>query len=310
MKYPFALLLIAVCLFGSSAAPVTRGASIARAESGPVLTPRIVLPGLVRDEPCRTEPLLELVTCGTRDGIRLWAASRTVAQLNAEVSALPPASRVQLATKVLDSNASGPIRTTLATAVDEILATPELGFYVEILAYTTVAIEGDGFFGGCNRVSLSQAAYSSLPPADARGVLMHELFHSFNCVNGGPFGALDEGSAIWIRCYAIPADCDPRASWAETTYGTKLWYRDIEHLPDYPIGGLRNPTQKLLDVYASMSTRDPAHLPWDSEARLSLCFDRYFAGLSRDVDFFEVWLPAQQAATQQMVLDPECRPAG
>jgi hypothetical protein len=38
------------------------------------------------------------------------------------------------------------------------------------------------------------------------------------------------------------------------------------------------------------------------------CFDRYFAGLDRNVDFFAVWLPAVQGPIAQMLADPECRP--
>lgn len=138
---------------------------------------------------------------------------------------------------------------------------------------------------------------------------MHESFHSFDCVNYGPVGALDEGAAIWVFKSAFPEGLSPAETWAEATYGTKLYYRDIVGWPVYPLLAVGSgASQKLLDVYRILSASDPSHLPWNSQDRLTNCFRQYFEPLDRNVDFYAVWLPAVQLATNEMVADPSCQP--
>ena len=138
---------------------------------------------------------------------------------------------------------------------------------------------------------------------------MHESFHSFDCVNHGPVGALDEGAGIWVIKSTFPAGLDPAETWAEATYGTKLYYRDINGNPDYPLEAVGvGATQKLRDVYTLLAERDPSRLPWNSNGRLVSCFQKYFESLDRNVDFFNVWLPAVADATELMLADEECRP--
>ena len=57
-----------------------------------------------------------------------------------------------------------------------------------------------------------------------------------------------------------------------------------------------------------LAKKDPSQLPWNSTERLTTCFNRYWAGLNRNVDFFAVWLPSVAQATAAMLADPECRP--
>lgn len=64
---------------------------------------------------------------------------------------------------------------------------------------------------------------------------------------------------------------DPAETWAEATYGTKLYYRDLAGQPDYPLQVADNPTQKLLDLYTELAVRDPSRLPWNSQERLIHC---------------------------------------
>jgi hypothetical protein len=144
------------------------------------------------------ESLASLVSAGDRDAIRAWAAARTIAQIDSEVAALTAAERDQLAAVILDTNATDESRDKMLRVIRAVLTVPELGFYTEIGSYTFIELAGDGFFGTCNHVFLSPDAWGGLSDQDARAVLMHESFHSFNCVNGGPAGALNEGSAIWI----------------------------------------------------------------------------------------------------------------
>jgi hypothetical protein len=254
------------------------------------------------------ESLASLVAAGDRDAIRAWAAARTVAQIDSEVAALTAAERDQLAAVILDTNATGESRDKMLRVIRAVLAVPELGFYTEIWSYTFIELTGDGFFGTCNHVFLSPDAWGGLSDQDARAVLMHESFHSFNCVNGGPAGALNEGSAIWITNAPFTSPLLPGQSFAEATYGTKLYYRDIVGDPNYPLEAAQYPSQKLIDVYTYMSTHDPSKLPWNSNDRLVTCFNRYFVDLDRNVDFYNVWLPAVKERTDLMLADPECQP--
>jgi hypothetical protein len=49
-------------------------------------------------------------------------------------------------------------------------------------------------------------------------------------------------------------------------------------------------------------------LPWNSQERLTNCYQEWFEPLDRNVDFYAVWLPAVQQATDAMLADPLCRP--
>jgi hypothetical protein len=252
--------------------------------------------------------LAQLVDLGQRDAIRAWAAGRSIATLNADVAALDAARRERLAEVVLDSNATGASRDLMLRAMRAILADSDLGFYAEIWSYTFIELTGDGFFGTCNHLFLSPDAFGGLSERDARNVLAHESLHSFNCVNGGPIGSLDEGAALWIIKAGFGEPLLPGESWAEATYGTKLYHKVFFGNPNLPLVAPLQPTPKLLELYGWLSDHDPSQLPWNSTERLVACFDRYFADLDRNVDFVTVWLPAVDAATALMLADPECRP--
>jgi hypothetical protein len=188
------------------------------------------------------------------------------------------------------------------------LAQRDLGFYAEIWSYTRIEMTPGGFFGTCRMLFIDEDAYAGLVDVDARNVLTHETLHSFNCVNGGPAGSLDEGSALWVIKAGFREPLGIGESWAEGTYGSKLFFRDIVGDPNLPLEAPRAPTQKLLDVYGWLASVDPSRLPWNSTPRLATCFERYWEGLNRNVDFVTEWLPAAQAATDRMLADPECRP--
>jgi hypothetical protein len=252
--------------------------------------------------------LTSLIDSGDRAAIRTWAADLSITTINDEVAALDQAHRDQLAAVLLDTNATGEARDKMLRVLRAVLAVPELGFYTEIWSYTFIELTGGGFFGTCNHVFLSPDAWGGLSDQDARAVLMHESFHSFNCVNGGPVGSLNEGSAIWITNAPYDTPLLPGQSFAETTYGTKLYYKVFFNDPNLPLEASANPTQKLIDVYTYMSAHDPSQLPWNSTDRLVTCFNRYFADLNRDVDFYNVWLPAVKERTDLMLADAECQP--
>jgi len=252
--------------------------------------------------------LVDLVEGGTREQIRAWADARSIADINLAVAGLDDARKARLAEIVLDTDATGTERDRFLRLIGMVLSHPDLGFYAEIWSYTFIEMVEGGFFGTCGHLFLSPSAFASLSDTDARNVLMHESFHSFNCVNRGPVGALDEGAAIWIFKATLAESLHPAETWAEATYGTKLFYRDIVGSPDYPLGVAAAPTDKLLEVYRWLADLDPSRLPWNSQDRLTTCFQRYWEPLDRNVDFFAVWLPSAEAATGLMLADPDCRP--
>jgi hypothetical protein len=259
------------------------------------------------DEVERT--LAQLVDLGDRAQIRDWAALRSIVAINADVAALDEARRNRLGEVVLDSNATGAERDRFVGIMQGVLDHPDLGFYAEIWSYTFIELVPGGFFGTCGHLFLDPGAFAGLSDVDARNVLVHESFHSFNCTNGGPVGSLDEGSAIWIFKVAFPEPgLLPGESWAEATYGSKLFHREFFGNPNLPLVAPLSPTPKLLEIYDWLALNDPSRLPWNSTDRLVTCFDRYFANLTRNVDFFTVWLPAVEEATQMMLADAECRP--
>jgi hypothetical protein len=264
----------------------------------------------ILDEPPPPPPatLLSLIDAGDRTGIRDWAATQTIANLNGEVGALDQAHRDKLAEVVLDTNATGADRDKMLRVFRSVLARPDLGFYAEIWSYTFIELTGGGFFGTCNHLFLSPDAFAGLSDYDATGVLMHESFHSFNCVNSGPAGALDEGSGIWVFYATLGGPLTTGRSFAEATYGTKLYYRDFNNDPGYPLQAATSPTQKLVDVYTWLSANDPSKLPWNSTDRLVNCFNSYYVDLNRNVDFFNVWLPAVKERTDLMLADAGCKP--
>jgi len=252
--------------------------------------------------------LADLIDAGDRDGIRLWANDLTMIEIDEAVAGLDVEDRNRLAEVLLDSNATGVARDRFLSLMRTVLSVHDLGFYAEIWSYTTITLVEGGFFGGCGFVHLDPGAFGGLPDNGARDVLMHESFHSFNCVNGGPVGSLDEGSASWVFVVGFHPVLGLGESWAEATYGTKLLYRDINHEPDYPLTAPLNPTTRLLEVYEWLSDHDPSKLPWNSQERLVTCYERYYEQLDRDVDFETEWLPAVAAATEKMVADPGCKP--
>jgi hypothetical protein len=203
-------------------------------------------------------------------------------------------------------------RSKLLAAMREVLANDRLGFYAEVWSYTPIFFSGSISHAECNSIYLAPDSYDNLTALDTRNLLIHESFHAFDCVNNGaPPGALNEGAATWIYQIAFPSDTYQGASFAEGTYGMKLFHRDSWSPPDpdWPIGSVPpNATPKLLYVFAWLSSGDPSLLPWNSPARLLSCYDKHWSKLRRDVEFQGVWLPAEQAATQRMLGDPECRP--
>jgi hypothetical protein len=249
-----------------------------------------------------------LIDLGDRDLIRAWAAERSIAQIDRAVAGLSVDRRNRLAEVLLDSNATGVVRQRLLSIMRTILAQRDLGFYAEIWSYTRIEMTPGGFFGTCRMLFLDAPAYAGLLDFDARNVLAHESLHSFNCVNGGPTGSLDEGSALWVIKAGFREPLGVGESWAEATYGSKLFFRDILGDPNLPLEAPANPTRKLLDVYQWLADNDPSRLPWNSTERLVTCFEHYFEGLDRNVDFVTDWLPAVQEATDSMLADPACRP--
>lgn len=248
--------------------------------------------------------LSDLIGKGSRTAFRAWADQVSVARLNQEVAALSDAQRANLCAMLLDSRAEGEDRSMLLGLMDAILAKPGLGFYAQVFSYTSINLEGEGYYyWGGGRVTLKRGGFLSMKYHEKRNTLMHECFHSFNDHNGGPDGALNEGAAIWVfkKAFGVSYAAE---DWAEATYGTKLYYKTYMNQLDYPLQAPAAPSDKLLEVYAWLSEGDKSRLPWWDDALLNEMYQRHYAGLKRDVDFYSVWLPSLDTARENMLSDP------
>jgi hypothetical protein len=232
-----------------------------------------------------------------------WADSVSIAQINDAVASLDSDQRTSLCSILLDSSATGSNRKLLLKLMNIIISVRDLGFYAGIFSYTAINFEGDGFFYTTGHVSLTPGGFLSLDEDTQRHTLTHECFHSFNDMNGGPDGALDEGSAIWIskkvfHCASSAED------WAEATYGTKSYYKVFMANPDYPLEAPETFSPKLIEVYTWLSDGDQSCLPWWDDALLKEMYAEYYEPINRDCDFTGEWLPAVENAREQMLKDP------
>ena len=238
-----------------------------------------------------------------RDAFETWADKITINELNQQIAMLSNDQKENLCTFLLESNATSSERTLLIKLMNSILSEYDLGFFAHIFSYTSIDLTGDGFFyRGNGTVELAKDSFLSLSEKDKRNTLMHECFHSFNDRNQGPKGALNEGSAIWVYKRAFGTD-SPAEDFAEATFGTKLYYKTFMNEPDYPLVAPAVFNSKLVEVYSWLSTNDPSRLPWWDTELLNEMYNRYYASLDRDVDYYSVWLPSVQKAREAMLLD-------
>ncbi len=254
------------------------------------------------------ESLSTLITSQNRDGIKSWAANKTLAQINDAVAALSQQDRDLLASVVADTNLTGSEKDKLLNPMKQILNNKSTGFYAEIWSYTRIEVT-TGTGGGhstCDKATLYTKEADASTFFDT---LLHESLHSFNCVNGGPDGALNEGSAIWIFKVAFPAGRNPdelTSGFAETTYGTVNYYRDygVNGNHSIPLTALTNPSAKSLELFNWLSTTDGSNLPWNDQSKLQYCYDTYYKNIPRtDPD----WFAKAKNASQAMSADPQCK---
>ena len=124
---------------------------------------------------------------------------------------------------------------------------------------------------------------------------------------------MNEGSAVWIFKVAFPEDRavgEIKAGWAEATYGTVNYYRDIGLVgydKNIALAAPSKPSAKLIEVYNWMSSQDLSKLPWNSTAKLQSCYDKYYKNINRNVDF-SAWLNLAVSASDSMTQDIYCRP--
>ncbi len=254
------------------------------------------------------ESLSTLITNQNRDGIKSWASTKTLAQINDAVASLSQADRDLLANVVANTNLTGSDKEKLITAMKQILNNRTTGFYAEIWSYSQIEVT-TGTGGGqatCEKVTLYTKEADAATVFDT---LLHESLHSFNCVNGGPPGALNEGSAIWVFKAAFPAGRNPdelTAGFAETTYGTVNYYRDIgvNGNRSIELKALTNPSPKSLELFNWLSSSDGSNLPWNDQVKLQYCYDTYYKDIPRtDSD----WFSKAKTASQSMSQDPQCK---
>lgn len=270
--------------------------------------------------PTKTVTFLDLINNRDRNGIRNYFQDKSITEINNTVEQLTADQKTNLINAILLVDGESPQKTKelsrqkIITILNEILSKKDLGFYAEILSYTAVNIEGNAFTATCNQVNLSPD-FNNYPINLARDFLMHETMHSFNCVNGipgaGHSGALDEGSAIWIFKAAFPEGRNPdelTGGWAETTYGTVNYYRDIGvtgYPREIPLLAAENAGAKLNAVFTWLSATDPSKLAWNSQNKLTFCYNKYYKNFNRDIDF-QLWLKEASQKSKLLAKDPSC----
>ncbi len=259
-------------------------------------------------DPNRSE-LAKLIDVGNRDGVRAWAASRSISEINNSVSSLTPGYKNALAETVLNSGASGADRSNLLAAMQKVLNNPSTGFYAEIWSYTVLELpkSGGGGEATCGIARLFEKGGTAQSMLD---VLMHESLHSFNCMNGGPQGALDEGSSIWVFKAAFPGGRSAdimRGGLAEATFGTVNYYRDLgtSGINYSPLNAGPGTTSKSREFFDWLSSTDPSKLPWNDITKLRACYNLYYQSLNRNVSE-EKWFSVAAAASQKIAADPNC----
>jgi len=257
-----------------------------------------------------TNELITLITNNNKAGIKSWASPKSISDLNFAVSHLSQTQRDSLASIILDTNVTGADKDKILTAMKKVLNNQSTGFYAEIWSYTKIDIQSsyNGYSATCNNVRLNTGILNA-SASDMFDTIMHESLHSFQCVNAGPQGALDEGSAIWVFKVAFPEGRNPdelAAGFAETVFGTVNYYRDIGTNGNHtiPLTAVTSTNGKLLELYNWLSTTDGSRLPWNSQTKLDYCYNTYYKSILRTDS---QWFAKAKAASIAMAADPQCR---
>ena len=253
--------------------------------------------------------LPSLIAAQNRDGIKTWAAQKTLTQINDAVANLTQNERNAIPTVIVDTNAQGADKDKLLAAMSQVINKRELGFYTEIWSYTHIDLQAGGG-GGQATCGTATVNIRDADPATYLDTLIHESLHSFNCYNGGPNGALNEGSAIWIFKIAFPQGRDPdelTGGFAETVFGTVNYYRDygVGGNHQIPLTAFNPSTDQAKDLFGYLAANDPSHLPWDNQTKLQYCYDTYYKNISRTVPD---WFAKAADASRLMAADPQCTP--
>jgi len=120
---------------------------------------------------------------------------------------------------------------------------------------------------------------------------MHESFHSFNCVNGGPVGSLDEGSAIWVIPVELGQELIPGQSLAKTTYGSKLFHNVF-----FPSNhGAAHPDRQADRGLRVVRGARPVAASLELHRAPRDLLRGYFADLDRNIYFFGVFFRRKRA---------------
>lgn len=253
--------------------------------------------------------LSSLIVAQNRDGIKAWAEQKTLIQINDEVASLTQNERDAIPAVVVDTNAQGTDKDKLLAAMSQVINKRELGFYTEIWSYTHIDLES-GSGGGQATCSTATVNIKDADSATYLDTLIHESLHSFNCINGGPNGALNEGSAIWIFKIAFPQGRNPDeliGGFAETVFGTVNYYRDygVNGGNQIPLTAFNPSTDQARDLFSYLAANDPSHLPWDNQTKLQYCYDTYYKNIPRTVSD---WFARAAGASTAMAADPQCTP--
>jgi hypothetical protein len=93
-------------------------------------------------------------------------------------------------------------------------------------------------------------------------------------------GAVNEGIGIAAIHYAFE---DGDYSIAETVYGTKNWYRDLEGDPDYPLGDFSGIDAEMTEFLEAIDDRDASQFQWQDPEALKSDYENYWEQYTRAV---------------------------
>jgi hypothetical protein len=132
--------------------------------------------------------------------------------------------------------------------------------------------------------------------------LIHETYHGFNARHGlGGGHALNEGTAIAVFKYYFGDE----VNLAETIFGTVNYYRDIG-IQGYPrrflVGDAWEVDAKGYEALRYLMAADVSGVDWFDGKLVERVYRKFWRRLNRNVDFFNVWLPAAQRATERGLL--------
>ncbi len=197
-----------------------------------------------------------------------------------------------------------PVDSELVDAVERLLDTGNLDFYIDAFARYSfqffdpdedeTASDDNHFDPNRDGVFLNEDLWDGI---DAElETVAHEWFHAYNELHGDIDGAMNEGFAMAIGQWALGQDS---YNLAEKIYGTKNWKRDSDGNEDYPLGDATVADAELREILEAIAERDISDVAWDDASRLQRDYQDFWESQNRFPS--DEWWPFVEEATAEML---------